>query len=210
MSIPKELDESIKQIIAGQMSDYILYSDNIPFSKYIYNQLLLYSNNANCLFYLGILIQYRYYNLSLKWEDSMQYIEKAAEYDHSTAIYLLGLRQYSKIRLDINYEKKQRKIDLDEARKQGIKAFMAGYGSNLKKDRVMFDQHYNMKYKNECMIRTIQELRNTIKTLESKVTTLETKNSEVMKELELETLRPPEIGGSQYEKIKSHFESISY
>ena len=208
MEIPTKLYFTIKEIIEGQIRESITYDKYSEFSKYIYDQLILYSNNSNCLYHLGLLIQYHHPEIGLQWEDGMQYIAKAAEHGHPTAMYYLGLVKYEKVASN-KYEIIQKRIDLDEAIQEGIKAFVIGYGSNLDlNDRTSNEYDYDSRYKNECMIRAIQQLRERITVLENTVTTVKEENTKLMTALELERLRPPEIGGSDYEEIKTHFESI--
>lgn len=151
------------------------YYKHIP---YIYKQLSGARQNRNCNYYLGLILEYYPDPDEITVNSKTlvaKYYKDAAEAGHLGAMYKLGNCYYC----DGN----------NEGIKWGVKALEKGY--ELK---VWDDATCDSRYIIDCFKGYTRKLRK-----------YRVKAKKLEQELEQERLRPPEKGGSEYEKVKQHF-----
>lgn len=191
----KELiDESINMIINGK-TDTMSGEIHKQYSKYIYDELSKHPDNANCLYHLGLLVSSYHKKLGIKKDQYLEYWKKAAALNHPEASFYLGFKYFNR----------GQSTNREEAMTLGMNAFLNGYGDII----TSCSEYYDTIYRNETMLMAITKLKEQKRALEIQNHELTQRNETLTQELEQEKLKPPEQGGSEYEKAAKHFESFS-
>ena len=199
-TIQEEVDGIIRDIINKEQPDpHVLFSDERYYKHvpYMYQQLLMASNVANCNYYLGLLLQY--YEESEKIADNynalrVKYYKAAAEAGHLGAMYKLGDEYY--------YQWYATVAEMNQGIELGVKALEQGYVFQE------WDSVCGTKYNLKCLTSYVEGLRHKIATHDVEKDEYKRKVEQLASELEQERLRPPEKGGSEYEKAEQHFNNL--
>ena len=148
-------DQVVEDIINGKtIHGLFIAAHGWGYFDYIKNKLLYYPENANCLYYLGL--------IEMHQTGKTKYFDYAAKLGSIPAMYIQGDTHESDLRL-------------------GVQALKMGYIHDP------FPKSFGY-YDIKCLRKYIEELK---------------------EELEQEKLRPPEQGGSEYEKARKHFNGLT-
>lgn len=190
------LDQEIDKIINGTVDLYQMtggiYEDD---PKYTYDQLIKYPNNANCLYHLALLVLNYSKKMGIDKGQYIEYLKRAAEYNHPNSLFDLGFKYFNRD------QSKNRK----EAIELGTQAFINGYDNII----TSCSEYYDTIYRNECMLEAITRLKEQNRELEIQNKKLKKKNHILNMDYEQEKCRPPERGGSEYEKAAQHFKDLN-
>ncbi len=162
LHINNDQDKDVEDIINGKVVHGLFIAANMwSYHSYVREKLLEHPNNANCLYYLGLIEEHRTGKTDLYFKD-------AAKFGSIPAMYKLG--------------------SINGNMKSGVQALKLGY----------IHQPYPKSldyYDVNCLREYINELKE--------------ENENIKIELEQERLRPPEKGGSEYEKCEQHFNNLN-